>query len=635
MSRFNIYFDYASIPIFIVVLLLYAQQNVIRNRVHYAYIGLWISAFITPIFDIFSVYAMEYRMPRVFLLTNSVYYLGLQWTGFFFFIFTVSPITRRIRTSIIQKLIISVPILFTTGMVITNLFVPCIFEYTPANDTYVYYWGLNVCYIVGVLYYLNSVYFVLKSKDIYNRHTRFAILNTVLIVVFTLLGQFLFPKYLILSFAISLSMVQLIMVTINQDINKDPQTGLLSRNAFYEIVRGIIYNKINFNVVAIRIPDYEVILATYGLTNLHSFENELCSEMNKYIPKNCGFKLNDDIIAILYENQSDEDNDRIVKQIDDLLTRKWTVNGVDISFSHFVVTFKYPEHFKNHEQLVSLMVYLEKTKRMRYGIMPVEEFVIRDLHREQDVEHALFNALKNDLFEIYYQPIYDTRTKKFVSAEALIRLNNSCIGSISPGDFIPIAEKSGLIIQIGDLVIDKVCKFISETDFDALGLEYIEVNLSTIQCLQRNFFTNLLTAIKKYGVDPSKICFEITETASNCAPEIFSQNLRLLHDEGFKLAIDDFGTGYGNLQRLISMEFDIVKFDNLTTFQICVDEKIRPIFSKMITMIHSMNAQVVAEGVEEKDQLDFLSKIGTDYIQGFYFSRALPEKEFLMYINQH
>lgn len=138
-----------------------------------------------------------------------------------------------------------------------------------------------------------------------------------------------------------------------------------------------------------------------------------------------------------------------------------------------------------------------------------------------------------------------------------------------------------------------------------------------------------------HGVKSDLLSFEITETASNCAPVLFTENLNALRERGYRLALDDFGTGYANLQRLITSDFDIIKFDKEMTQRTCDDEKLHGLFEKMQNMFHSMDAKVVAEGVETEEQYLFFKEIGCDYIQGYYFSKALPESEFIEFMRTH
>ncbi len=141
--------------------------------------------------------------------------------------------------------------------------------------------------------------------------------------------------------------------------------------------------------------------------------------------------------------------------------------------------------------------------------------------------------------------------------------------------------------------------------------------------------------LKRHNVEPKYLCFEITETASNCAPEIFTSNLKMLVEEGFCLAMDDFGSGYGNLQRMVTSNFHIVKFDKDITTQTCAAENLRKAFKRMVPLFHSLDLMVVSEGVETQEQYEYLVSVGVNYIQGYYFSKPVPEADFIAFIEAH
>jgi len=257
-----------------------------------------------------------------------------------------------------------------------------------------------------------------------------------------------------------------------------------------------------------------------------------------------------------------------------------------------------------------------------------------DLLIENDMDLILDRGFTNNSYEVYYQPIFDLKNKRFNSAEALIRLKDEKYGYISPGVFIPYAEKNGTIHKIGMFVLEEVCKFISSEGFKKLGLDYIEVNLSSVQCLKNGFFTKVMSLIKKYGVNPDTINLEITETADPFSEKIMNRNINKLKKEGFTFSLDDYGTGYSNLRRISLLPLNIIKIDK-TFVDSMADEKMRGALIHTINMIKSLNVKIVVEGVETKEALDLFNECECEYIQGYYFSKPLPIDEFKEFISSN
>ena len=235
---------------------------------------------------------------------------------------------------------------------------------------------------------------------------------------------------------------------------------------------------------------------------------------------------------------------------------------------------------------------------------------------------------------MYYQPIYSVKENGFTTAEALIRLIDDKEGMVSPGIFIPAAEKNGTIHKIGDFVIQDVCRFIEENDLAKLGLHSIEVNLSTVQCMRNNVVDRIGNCLADHHVDPSNINLEVTETASNFVHDTIRTTIFSLHSLGLNFALDDYGTGYSNLQRVVDMPFNAIKLDKRF-----VDEwehpRMRSVIQNTIRMIKDLGEEIVVEGVETKEAAEWFAEQGCDYIQGFYYARPMPEEEFLHFLINH
>ena len=258
----------------------------------------------------------------------------------------------------------------------------------------------------------------------------------------------------------------------------------------------------------------------------------------------------------------------------------------------------------------------------------------RDFRIRNSMDHIIQDGIANHNFEMYYQPIYSTNEKKFVSAEALIRLKDPEFGFISPAIFIPAAEESGAIHNIGDYVIDEVCRFIGSTDFEALGLKYIEINLSVAQCIESDLFEKIDDCMKKYGVRADQLNLEITETAVDYDPMITDANIRKLSAAGLTFSLDDYGTGYSNITRVVELPLEIVKLDkslvdDMDTHSMWI------VITKTVSMLKRMNKKILVEGVEDERALKRFMDIGCDYIQGYYFSKPIPENEFKEFVRKN
>ena len=255
-------------------------------------------------------------------------------------------------------------------------------------------------------------------------------------------------------------------------------------------------------------------------------------------------------------------------------------------------------------------------------------------HEFLNMEALLRNAITVDEFDLHYQPYFSASTGEIVGMESLLRWNNSELGAVSPARFIPVLEESGLILNVGEMVIAKVCRQIRWWRERGLREVPVAINISALQFRQWDFTEKLTAIVNDTGASPSMLTLEITESTFMRDPEFTRKTLARLRESGFTISIDDFGTGYSSLGYLKRYPLDNLKIDISFIRDIVSDADSRAIVSAIILMAHSLNLRTVAEGIETREQLEILRDLNCDLIQGYYHSRPVPadelEKKFLL-----
>lgn len=243
--------------------------------------------------------------------------------------------------------------------------------------------------------------------------------------------------------------------------------------------------------------------------------------------------------------------------------------------------------------------------------------------RKNLIENKLAYAIENDEFFLYFQPKVDIANLQIYSLEALLRWNNDDLGLVSPAEFIPIAERKGNIVDIGDWVLKETIIIANNWIKKGYGFDNLSINISPIQLKRRNFVYKLADLCSKYDIPHSKLEIEITEGTLMEATEKGIGILEELIDMGFKIAIDDFGTGYSNLRSLIEFEINTLKIDKSIVDNI-ENQKNILVLESIINLGKNLRFMIIAEGVETRKQLDILSQLGCNGIQGYYFYKPLP-----------
>lgn len=239
------------------------------------------------------------------------------------------------------------------------------------------------------------------------------------------------------------------------------------------------------------------------------------------------------------------------------------------------------------------------------------------------LESSLQEALQNGELSVHYQPLVDVTTRRVVSLEALVRWQHPQHGAISPAEFIPVAEQSGLILPLGDFVLQTVCEQVVRWEREQVPVVPVAVNISAVQLQQQDISEFVMGILRKTGMPPRLAVLELTETAIITNARCHTGELQSLRDQGVGIEIDDFGTGYSSLSYLRHLPIDTLKIDRSFISQIQISPADEAIVSAILAMAHCLGLKVTAEGVETAAQLEVLRRLGCEVAQGYLFSRPL------------
>ena len=238
------------------------------------------------------------------------------------------------------------------------------------------------------------------------------------------------------------------------------------------------------------------------------------------------------------------------------------------------------------------------------------------------------DALANNEFVVYYQPKFHLGSRRFISSEALVRWNSKKYGLLPPSKFIPIVEAAGLIHEIDTFVFKRVCEDLNEAKRKGRRILPVSINFSLYEFYSSEFLNSIMNLLERYQINPSFIEIEITEATSRANAFTAISIIKKLRDRGIRVLMDDFGVGFSNICNLRKIPFDAVKIDKSFIDDIVTDFKSRAIVKFLIELCQANDLEVIAEGVDDKEQVEILKKLKCNTIQGFYYSQALPYKEF-------
>lgn len=336
----------------------------------------------------------------------------------------------------------------------------------------------------------------------------------------------------------------------------------------------------------------------------------------------------DEFIILLPKIKDGNDAIQLAEKITNVINRPITISGYEVHITCSIGIAIYPTDGEDAETLIKhadiAMYRVKELGRNNFSIYsPLE----KDSTYEQIIfENDLRKALERKEFAVYYQPKVNIQTGKISGIEALVRWIHPEKGIIPPGKFISIAEETGLIIQIGEFVLRTACMQVVEWQKNGIQPIIVSVNLSTKQFLQTNLVKIVESILQETGLDPSFLELEITESMTVDFNQAIT-TLNHLKQLGIQISVDDFGTGYSSLNYLRMLPIDRLKIDRSFISDITTNAENAAIVSTILNMAYNLKLDVIAEGVEEEEQVDFLQKINCDEVQGFYFGHPLPANE--------
>ncbi|MFL0195444.1 EAL domain-containing protein [Clostridium sp. WILCCON 0269] len=417
---------------------------------------------------------------------------------------------------------------------------------------------------------------------------------------------------------------------INHSAYYDSLTGLPNRILFKNTLKTALSNYENGALIFIDIDDFKLINDTFG----HDYGDLLLvifSQLVTMCIKDSGtlYRLGgDEFIILINKFTSYKELKKLCIKIINYLKEPFEVKEKQIYITASMGITIFPNDSNDVTELykyADLAIFQSKING-KNTVTFFQRELFHSYCRKLVIEQELKTAVENDEFYILYQPQIDATKNKVIGFESLLRWQNSRLGSVSPAEFIPISESTGSIVEIGEWVLNSVCKVIRQLQLKNYEFKTISVNISPIQLKKSDFVSKLISIYEKNKISPSLLEIEITE---GTLIDLFTCKIKALNqllEKGVKVAIDDFGTGYSSLNYLTTLPVNTLKIDKSFIDNI-ESKKNKAVIKSIISLCKSLDYKIIAEGVETKKQLDSLLGIGCNIIQGYYFSKPLSLNE--------
>ncbi|MDE7282152.1 MAG: EAL domain-containing protein [Lachnospiraceae bacterium] len=632
------YFDYCALIILIVIFIAMIIRGMTKGKLNRCFLAMLIVVLLSDMADIGTIH-LEYAgagYVAMKYITHTMYLMLHILTPFSYVIYIIAQVDvwHRLRRSRLQKILLYGPILVVAAALITNPFTHIMF-YLDENDAYTRGSCFLLLYIVTVILAVLGLYYAFKYKKLFDSDRFAALISLVPIMFIAVVIQFFYPDLLVEMFSLSCGILLICVVIQRPEEIIDTETGLCKLSAYVSDVKRAAANKKPVQIIMINITNYYVVRDMLGYEGINKVLKEIADKIVDFDRKQMIqaelYYLGAGKFRLVIDERHFDKTEENARMINELMKGGFSLNQMDLNLVHCVCITRCPEDIPDVESLLAFGNELNTIPYTGEVLYASKIFKKNYYDIRKDMDSIIERALADHNFSVYYQPIYSVEEGRFNSAEALLRLKDEKYGFVPPDIFIPAAEKSGAIHKIGTFVLEEVCRFIASGEYQALNLDYVEINLSVVQCMRSDLADQVMDILKRFRIRPEQVNLEITETAASYSQKALIQNLNVLSEAGISFSLDDFGTGYSNMIRIASLPFHIVKLDKSFVGGEA-NSKLLIMLRNTIRMFKAMNMKIVVEGVETEDMVKQFSDMECEYIQGYYYSKPLPKDEFVTFI---
>lgn len=610
----------------------------LKNKIFQGCLMVTFGAMLTNILSTLMIYQYDQVPMWMTWSVTTIYYVLTPLMGLAYFLYTISVIYTE--NSQLKKVIGIgiIPGVVYVLLVIANPFTKQLFDINM-DVGYVRGDWVAATYLVFYAYCLASIIVTVWNykridRKIYHILAAFPILAVVVIVV-----QQIYPNIILSGSAATCALMIIYLHLQNKQISMDYLTNVPNRQELLNMLELMISKtpERQFVLVVVSLRDFRQVNNTCGQQKGDEFLREFCRFLISVGPEGNVYRFSGDEFALLFTREGESQVKQCIDQINQRMKQPWQIEDYRFHLSCVTGIIQYAGEGESLEQTVSAIEYaVFRAKSGKFGqVCYCDKKMLEELERRRRIIQILKDSLSDQSFEMYYQPIYSVKSGNFHYAESLMRIPDSPIGPIYPSEFIPIAEETGLIVEITYIVLDKVCKFINRLLEKGIYVGAIHVNFSAVQFSQPDLVDKVMDIIKQNNTPMTAIEIEFTESTLAESTEVVTEFALKMKEMGIKMGLDDFGTGYSNIATVINIPFGTVKLDK-SLVRAAMDNSHSALAVKNLSYtFKELGMKVIAEGVETDGQRSLVEDFGADQIQGFYYAKPMPGDEMEKFLLGH
>ena len=489
-------------------------------------------------------------------------------------------------------------------------------------------------YFVFYAYCLGCILVAVRNRIYIDRQIYHILAAFPVLAVLVILFQQFYPEIILSGSAATCALLIIYLHLQNRQISLDYLTNVPNRQELLNMLDLMLkkHPEKDFVLMVVSIRDFRQVNNVCGQHGGDEFLKEVCGFLCGIGPRGNVYRFSGDEFALLFADDKEGIDGRVSKCVEDIQARMalpWQNRDYQFILPAVIGIIRRSGYVNTLESAVSAIEYaVYQAKTGWYGqVLYCDQEMLGKLERRKQIIQVLKEQLSEKKVELYYQPIYSVDTGDFRFAESLMRMNHTPIGPVYPSEFIPIAEETGLIIDLTYVILETVCRYINHLLEKGIPIEAIHVNFSAIQFSQPDLAQKVLDIIKRNGTPMGAVKIEFTESTLAENPQVVTDFAIEMKKHGIRMGLDDFGTGYSNIATVIRIPFGTVKLDKSFVQASMDNRKSELTMRHMVHAFNDLGMSVVAEGVETEEQKQMVIDLGVEQIQGYYYSKPLPGDE--------
>ena len=628
----NLHYLIAGMAVLLVVLWQYSHQRQMDDRNSLMFRRLLTVVSLDVLTELVSTCFILYA-PYSFgvgrMLSNTVFYLfqAILPLMLLYYVCTLCS-SRVISTGTVLRM--GIPTIALVFIILTNPFTEKLFYFDSTGYCYGPWYLL--LYISALLHIAAAAIFVAVHRDAVSRRNLTALLAVFLLAAFGIAAQAVNPAVLMTGFGLSLSILAMYLTINNPCACMDSLTGLNDKQYLLRRMNELTDAHKAFHIITVYAYQLDHMNKVSGVQSGDEFLRRAAEHMQEIAGRNVFRVTGKRFLLLTFSLREYEACLTSLRQVFHTQPDDAQAAPSPVILCGVVGA----EKLGTGGLVLDYAEYLESLAARSGGTEVIQnDRKNRDsFYYNKQVEQFLHRAIDEDLFEVYYQPVYSLHQQRFVTLEALSRLRHPTLGWISPDIFIRLAEKNSLISQITELQLRRVCRFLRENPALRASIANVKINLSPLDLIHSDGGSHLIRILDEYGLPYSCFQFEITETVATEYSVSLARVAESFQAAGIGLCLDDFGSGYANLNTVMQLPFSVIKLDRSLLFHICTDKNAALFYQSIVSAFCRLGYRIIAEGVETQEEMELLRSWNVDMIQGYYFSRPLPPGDLLRLLTE-